>query len=172
MKYLFLDIDGVLNHEDWYVHKLDPAVRAAFTEFWQDCFDPACVKRVNEILAATGANLVVSSSWKIDKRLGDYFAKVGLPTEFLTTPNIHREDEFGMPVWVDRGEEVEAFLKDHPCDTYVILDDDTDFLEDQMSHFVHCCPIFVEAYKEGHPGETGLTERKKLEAIKILNDLE
>ena len=170
MKYLFLDIDGVLNHEDWYVHGIGP-FRSKLKEWWEDCFDPACVKRVSEILTATGANLVVSSSWRFDPRLSDMFRQVGLPTEFLITPNIHREDEFGMAAWVDRGEEIEAFLKDHPCDTYVILDDDTDFLEDQMSHFIHCCPIFVEAYKEGHPGETGLTERKKLEAIKILNSL-
>lgn len=172
MKYLFLDIDGVLNHEDWYVHKLDPITRASYTEFWQDCFDPDCVKRVNEILAATGANLVVSSSWRFDLHLSDIFRQVGLPTEFLKTPNIHREDEFGMSDWVDRGEEIEVFLKDHPCDAYVILDDDKDFTEEQLKeHFVHCCCDFIQAAQERHPGETGLTERKMKEAINILNKI-
>ena len=35
-----------------------------------------------------------------------------------------------------RGEEIAAYLKDNPCDNYVILDDDRDMLPSQQAHFV------------------------------------
>ena len=59
MKYIFLDVDGVLNHEQWY-EDLDKNPDAP--AFPYSCFDPQCVARVNEILEATGAQLVISSS--------------------------------------------------------------------------------------------------------------
>lgn len=165
MKYLFLDIDGVLNHEDWYVNRIGK-YRDSFKEWWEECFDPECVKRVKHILEETGAKIVISSSWRFDPYIKYYFEKIGLPLKkYLRTPNLHTEEG-----WPDRGEEIDAFLKEHPCDNYVILDDDKDFTEDQLKHhFVHCCADFPTAYKEGHVGETGLTDRKMKQAIEILN---
>lgn len=167
MKYLFLDIDGVLNHEEWYVNRVKLLKRH---EWWEDCFDPECVKRLNIILQETDAKLVVSSSWRFDMELKRYFETVGIPTDFDITPSLTKEDENGVLTWPDRGDEVAEFLKDHPCDNYVILDDDMDFNEDQINnHFVHCCCDFTQAFKEGHEGQTGLTELKMKEAINILN---
>ena len=169
MKYLFLDIDGVLNHEDWYVNKVK-AYKKGHVHWWEDCFDPECVKRLNQILDETGARLVVSSSWRLDMDLPMYFEHFGITKDFDITPSLTHEDENGNITWPDRGEEVELFLKVHPCDNYVILDDDKDFTEDQLkNHFVHCCCDFFQAAQECHPGETGLTELKKREAINILN---
>jgi len=169
MKYLFLDIDGVLNHEDWYVNMV-PKISSVFEYWWEECFDPRCIKRLNTILDETGAKIVVSSSWRIDKNLKKYFDWVGIPTDFEVTPNVIHQNENGDISWPDRGEEIEAFLKDHPCEQYVILDDDKDFTEDQLkNHFVHCCCDFVQAFQECHPGETGLTDLKMKEAINILN---
>ena len=167
MKYLFLDIDGVLNHEEWYRNRC-PHLKDKFEEWWEDCFDPECVKRVNKIIEKTGAKIVVSSSWRLDRELKRYFEKIGLPTDFDRTPSLHRTEDD----WPDRGEEIDEFLKDHLCESYVILDDDFDFTEDQIkNHFVHCCADFTQAFKEGHPGETGFTELKMNEAIDILNKL-
>ena len=169
MKYLFLDIDGVLNHENWYRIEVGK-LKDSFKEWWESCFDPECVKRLNNILEKTGARLVVSSSWRIDRELPVYFKHFGITTDYDVTPSVYREDEFGMKDWVDRGEEIAEFLKSHPCDNYVILDDDFDFTEEQINgHFVHCCVDYIQAFKECHPGETGLTELKMKEAINILN---
>ena len=167
MKYLFLDIDGVLNHEEWYLNRCH---NKKYDDWWETCFDPLCVERVNRILKETGASLVVSSSWKVDKHLSEMFERVGLPTSFDITPNIVEEDEKGNISWPMRGEEIDEFLKDHPCDNYVIVDDDTDFTDDQKeNHFVHCCAILEQAYKEGHIGETGLSELKMNDILNILN---
>lgn len=167
MRYLFLDIDGVLNHETWYRDVVYPN-RSDYIggrdKYILSCFDPECVKRVNTILAETGARLVVSSSWRIDDKLKGDFERVGLPTDFDITPIMR---------WyydnVTRGMEIEEFLKTHPCENYVILDDDMDFTKEQLdNHFIHCCADIVQSYEEGNNDETGLTERKMLEAIKIL----
>ncbi len=169
MKYLFLDIDGVLNHEEWYRNRIT-MYKDKFTYWWQECFDPECIKRLNNILEKTGARLVVSSSWRFDEDLKKYFNTVGITTDFLITPSLTKEDENGVLTWPDRGDEIAEFLKSHPCTHYVILDDDFDFNEDQLNnHFVHCCCDFVQAFTEGHEGQTGLTELKMNEAINILN---
>ncbi len=169
MKYLFLDIDGVLNHEEWYRERVYALKRK---EWWMDYFDPECVRRLNNILQETGARLVISSSWRMDRELKRYFGAVGIPTDFDISPSLTKEDESGVLIWANRGEEVAEFLKDHPCDNYVILDDDMDFTEDQLkNHFVHCCADYMQAFKEGHEGQTGLTELKMKEAINILNKI-
>ena len=166
MKYLFLDIDGVLNHEEWYRERIKN-YKDTFTCWEQECFDPDCVERVNRILKETGARLVISSSWRLDTKLSNIFETVGLPTDFDITPtkNIFTDDRHDT-----RGEEIEEFLKENPCDQYVILDDDMDFNEDQLKcHFVHCCADYLQALQEGNEGQTGLTELKMRESIRILN---
>ena len=173
MHYLFLDIDGVLNHETWYRDVVYPN-RSNYIggrdNYILSCFDPECVKRVNTILAETGARLVVSSSWRIDNKLKDDFERIGLPTDFDITPIKHWTQMKSIDEeWATRGEEIEEFLESHPCNNYVIIDDDTDFTEEQLEkHFVRCFADVAHSLEEGNEGETGLTERKMLEAIKIL----
>ena len=64
MKALFLDFDGVLNsHEFLYVaaRNRDYEERAG-NEHME--LDPVAVARLNRVIAATGAKVVVSSSWR------------------------------------------------------------------------------------------------------------
>lgn len=56
-----------------------------------------------------------------------------------------------------RGEEIEAYLKSHPCDKYVILDDSDKMLCDQWPHLV-----LVN-------DEVGLTDADVEKAVSILN---
>ena len=60
-KILFLDIDGVLNTERW--HKKMMESHAPKDSFGYD-FDPEAVANLRRIIEATGAEIVISSSWK------------------------------------------------------------------------------------------------------------
>jgi hypothetical protein len=53
MKPLFLDIDGVLNAHEPHPGSLYNGIR------------PDCMGRLNRVLKATGASLVISSAWRI-----------------------------------------------------------------------------------------------------------
>lgn len=61
MKVIFLDIDGVLNHQYFYTERsgMDTMPKYPFSEF---C--PVAVKNLNQLIEATGAKVVVSSSWR------------------------------------------------------------------------------------------------------------
>ncbi len=52
MKLIFLDVDGVLNG-----HEFQPGAQS-------NLIRPDCVARLNRILDATGAKLVISSAWR------------------------------------------------------------------------------------------------------------
>ena len=57
---LFLDIDGVLNGKDWAVENIGRG-----NEGWSPyVFDPRTVRQLNRILEITGAEIVISSSWR------------------------------------------------------------------------------------------------------------
>lgn len=166
MKYLFLDIDGVLNHDKWFS---SPEYKNNQANWQISMFDPACIERVNRILQETGAKLVVSSSWRDMADLPEIFAGVGLPTEFDTTPYAEIicpdtfpitdffSDETDVRYW--RGSEIKWWLDHNATEeyTYCILDDDCDMLEDQLEYFV----------STSNPN--GLTDKLTVKAIEILN---
>lgn len=166
IKYLFLDIDGVLNHDVWFN---SPSYKNNQANWQVSMFDPACVERVNRILQETGAKLVVSSSWRDMKDLPEIFAGVGLPTEFDVTPyaDVIYPDAFPITDFFSeetdirywRGSEIKWYL-DHNAKedyTYCILDDDCDMLDEQLEYFV----------STSNPN--GLTDKLTDKAIEILN---
>lgn len=136
MKYIFLDIDGVLNHHEYY-KRMYAAENVRLRSIYDDVpyplneFDPLCVERVNRLVDVTGAEVVLSSSWRVDGEpyMSNIFAKVGLPKISGMTPVLASSK---------RGDEINEFMKSHPCDNYVILDDDDDILCEQSGHFVKC----------------------------------
>jgi hypothetical protein len=114
-------------------------------------FNPKSCQLLNEIIKETGAEIVVSSSWRLDgeNRLNSLFKHFGLPRIYSITPCLNTE----------RGIEIDAWLAAHPeVDGYVILDDDEDMTAEQM-------PFFIKT----NPYEDGLDERCKEKAIEILN---
>lgn len=154
MKVIFLDIDGVLNHEQHYKWLMEtdeptPLQRTyPYTEF-----NPESCRLLKEIIWETGAQIVVSSSWRLagEVRLNSLFKYLGLPKIYGITPVFNNRV---------RGDEIKQWLSEHPnVDKYVILDDDTDMLPEQISFFV-----------KTNPYEDGLNEGCKEKAIEILNN--
>lgn len=170
MKYIFLDVDGVLNHEQWYEDLHENPDAPAFP---YSCFDPQCVARVNEILEATGAQLVISSSWRLDKQLYLTLNSIGLKSKFECTP-IFKKSNSGLENFDCRGSEIREFLLAHKynpeTDNYVIVDDDSDMLDEQLPHFFQTAGDY---WSKTMPlveknGGTGLTETLKNRIISFL----
>ena len=150
MKIVFLDIDGVVNHRGYLGRgerkdppteaeaEIAPRIRDAVS--WE-CYrldsvmldlrsiDPTRVVLVQQLIAMTGAKVVISSSW----RHGQTVEGMRL---LLAHHGLDAESVIGMtPTTVllpdgkiaERGHEIQAWLDAHPdVESFVILDDDRD----------------------------------------------
>lgn len=154
MKVIFLDIDGVLNHEQhykWLMETDEPTELQRVYPYSE--FNPKSCQLLNDIIKETGAKIVVSSSWRLDgvARLNGLFKHVGLPNIYGITPVF-------IPHNKVRGDEIKKWLSEHPeVDKYIILDDDTDMLPEQM-------PFFIKT----NPYDDGLNNKVKNKAIELL----
>ena len=151
-KIIALDIDGVLNGEDFYVK----------TKGRSGDFDPEAIALLNQ-LEPLGVEVVISSSW------GESGVKA-LKEVGLKLPILGCTDHFYQD-WICRGNEIEKWFIDnfHSYGTkygskyyqkdyeYVIFDDDADMLMGQQDNFIR-----TDRYK-------GLTQADIDKAIKILN---
>lgn len=152
MKVIFLDIDGVLNHErhyKWLMETDEPTLLQSVYPYSE--FNPKSCRLLMDIIRETGAQIVVSSSWRLDgeNRLNSLFKFFGLPRIYDITPCLNTA----------RGIEIGAWLAAHPEVTnYVILDDDEDMNDEQK-------PFFIKT----NPYEDGLNEACKDKAIELLN---
>ena len=141
MKVLFLDIDGVLNSLDWYKNRKHICNRD-----WINEFDPAAVKRLIYIIEKTGVELVLSSTWRrfhtLDE-ISSYLSNVSDKNQdwwrrkFIgITPKIYKN--IYEPIL--RGNEINTWLTTYttkkPVRKYVIVDDDSDMLEEQKPYFI------------------------------------
>ncbi len=135
MKVLFLDIDGVVN-----------CITTAQRHRGTIGIDPYMALLVDRIVQATGAKIVLSSTWRLwESSRQEVRRQVG---EFIdVTP------EIGGAI---RGQEIAEWLKGHPeVMRYAILDDDSDMLPDQ--------PFFKTSWA------VGLTQEIADQVIQYLN---
>lgn len=159
MKVIFLDIDGVLNSEEFFVERTQNCRYDAYRSAGYSAkmsrnlcsLDSIAIANLNHLITQTGAKIVVSSTWRSDDPfLQEVFAVVGIPAYIDITP---------YTVTRHRGMEINYWLDKHPeVENYVILDDDNDMLDKQLEHFVQ-----TDAYKRG------LSLENVEQAIKILN---
>lgn len=149
MKIIFLDIDGVLN--------LVPQGRDEYGAIFHTHF----VTNLEKIISETGADIVISSTWRMGNGLDGMqkmWQKRGLPgTVIGVTPIMN----------TIRGEEIAEYLRENPVDNYVILDDDSDMLFEQKRNFVQCAGNYH--HSDYIDAGYGLTKECTEMAIKILN---
>lgn len=166
MRVLFLDIDGVLNSLEWCKagngFGCPPGKRTRCSkERLKWC--PDMVKRLRRVVETTGANIVISSSWRgygesAIRKWRAMFAVYGWCNAPVIgeTPDLSNAQPRGVYVAVKRGEEVAAWLKDHQhVVSFVCVDDGDDFLPGQ--------PLVLTSM------ELGLTEQDARECIELLS---
>lgn len=146
MKVIFLDVDGVLNTSTTRVRRKDNYLG----------FEQRKILLLKQIVEATGALIVLSSTWRSSK---DSFSdiRLGLLSDGMVIFDV--TPDFGFR---PRGLEILAWLDTHPEVThYVILDDVDEFgMENLRKHFVQ-----TDFYG------LGLTAYHVQKAIKILNEV-
>lgn len=150
MKIIFLDFDGVIS---------------TYEKRWR--FDMKKLELLKEIVDKTDAKIVVTSSWKRGFTEVDNFIK-----SFYNKPrnkdlkNVTIFDWFANSIYdiTDnngswRGDEIQRWIDKHneEIESYVILDDDSDFRDNQLFNFVQ-----TDTYE-------GITSREVKLCIKILN---
>lgn len=124
MKIIFLDVDGVLNYLEEWSRQPDKGTYV---------LAPECVERLIALVNATGASIVLSSTWRQHQDHVDYLKEQG------ALPNLHEDWRTG---WTKRGSnfrgwDIQEWLERHPEVTdYVILDDNSDMLDSQLPNFV------------------------------------
>jgi len=154
MKVIFLDNDGVIclasnwgsrhkKQKEWGGRKLSMSMREIPLEYRFDNFDVKAVKVLNKILEETGAEIVVSSDWRLHAtldELGDYYESQGIikrpigGTELFHFTNWKDEgfvpghEEFPWSRTDDREQErhfeIKRWLRDHPEVTHWVAIDD------------------------------------------------
>ncbi len=146
-KVIFLDIDGVLNTGLWYT-QMD---RNTPKDKYGYAFDPNAVDNLKRIIDETGADIVISSSWKSFgfSELEDMWQDRGLPGRLIgITPNsvsdemLLNADLDHMEIFSIRGMEIKEWISKNGkyVSHYVIIDDMDNFLPEQKSHFVKTNP--------------------------------
>lgn len=147
LKIVFLDVDGVLNS--------DQTTRSTATGW--TFVGSREVKRLKDILDATGAKVVLSSDWRYDRDDPSNTDFWELQTELLRYGISFYDYTPELPS-AHRGAEIDLWLRNHPdVQNFVILDDRTD-IEPNKSHWVQT----VMARGLGRP--------EAEEAIRILNN--
>ncbi len=145
--YIFTDVDGVLNTEDdWLrrVYSLDSRCVASFCKLLSNLHDP---------------KVVLSSTWRNGiARDGTTAVHIDELINALATAGIRSIDKTGTSPDGSRMKEIEHYLRRHPEDDYIILDDDID-LFDQKDKPPH---LYITSAK------TGLTDADVAKILKLI----
>lgn len=157
---MFLDFDGVLN-TCWWERKI-PIDKYGYA------FDPNAVANLVKIIVETGADIVVSSTWKFMglSEMQEMWEERSLPGKIIDiTPNTVSDEVLlyadleHMELTPIRGMEIKEWLdsKGKKVSRYAILDDMDSMLHEQKDHLVLTNPT------------VGITESDAFKAISILN---
>ena len=124
MKVIFLDIDGVLNTTRIMI-AYGKGVTGSFEE-QASRLDPIPILFLRRLVKYADVKIVLSSTWRLCKEWRELSEITQLPIS-ARTPFL---DDI-------RGRDIEKWMTDNPGVTqYVIIDDDSDLLPEQLPHHV------------------------------------
>ena len=129
---VFLDIDGVLNHQRMPKRDIVPCISPEGQKY--GALSKRCIKLLNKLLTYELTRIVVSSSWRNDE-----FDVI----QTLYTAGVRENSIIGVTPslrdgpYILRGNEIYGWCQQNSdkINTYVILDDDSDMLYWQRNHF-------------------------------------
>lgn len=114
---IVLDIDGVLFSSNYNLYLNSKRKKDRDKDGW--IFDPVCVANLNEIIELTGADIVISSTWRTagTKRLQEMFIRRGIKGTILGCTPIVFE-------YLNRGEEISYWFEQNGLpEKFAIVDD-------------------------------------------------
>lgn len=155
-KFIFLDIDGVLNTANYQTWR--QLWGKDISDLHGHLFAPSPVRNLRRLIKWTNAKIVLSSSWRMDglETMRQMWNERNMPGEIYDiTPYVNaREYPIGT-----RGVEIRKWLEVYGGENYkfVIIDDIEDFLDEQQTN------VIMTNYRRG------LTLLKTMKAIIILN---
>lgn len=125
-KFLFLDVDGVLNSQDYIINHR--------TERYP--IDPQKISLVHEIQQRTGCLIVISSLWRYSREALDALRSKGIDYYGITPCG-------SMSSF--RGQDIQDYCNQvsNRIERIAILDDDSDFYSHQKK------ALFKTSFKEG-----------------------
>ncbi|MBQ6523527.1 MAG: hypothetical protein IJI12_02565 [Atopobiaceae bacterium] len=120
MKAIFLDIDGVI--------ATPTSVRLNYLLGRgpdRQRFDTVSLTYLRRLVAATGAIVVLTSTWREDMQTGDPYVNAIMDNLFAQLEDAGAPVSSLTPIiqTADRSAEIGAWLDEHPCEAYVIFDD-------------------------------------------------
>lgn len=153
MRVIFLDIDGVLNSEEWdrYVQSFTYGAR------FNSCYllSQEMILRLQNVVFQTNAEIVLTSSWRTNERA------MSALTRQLSLYHLPIRDTTVSYAYGSRADEVKLWIEAHSNITsYAIVDDyDDGFSNDEVlaAHFVQTTSA------------QGLTSEKAEKIVEILN---
>lgn len=153
MKVIFLDIDGVLNN---YASKsLTPSGFLGV--------DDHKIKVLQSIVAQSQARLVLVSSWKSGWSIDPFLQSddCAYLTRKLKRHGLHITAKTEDPSRYARGAGIRRFLREHPVESWVVLDDD--IFDDYESNGILPHLVKTDFYR------SGLTEDHIAPCLALLN---
>ena len=132
MRVIFLDIDGVLNSEEWdkYIQSFTYGAR------FNSCYllSQEMILRLQNVVFQTNAEIVLTSSWRTNERAMDALRRQ------LSLYHLSIRDSTLYSTYNTRADDINEWLRNNPnVRSYAIVDDyDDGFSNDEVlvAHFV------------------------------------
>lgn len=136
-KIIFLDIDGVLNCSECFDrHRKEwEAAGKPSDHKWWNMLEPLHIEHLNRITGETGAEIVISSSWRGDPKTHTELIETGVTAKIIDDTGRCCSGMRGVEIknWVDKN--IPYKERDADQFRFVILDDDSDMLLWQKDNF-------------------------------------